>query len=115
MSAQPDSPVLRPVAGPSALGGGWRRSLDLLVIIATTEFKRTYFGTALGYLWSICRPLLLFGVLLVVFTQAFRLGSDVPHYPVLLLTNIVVFSFFFMRRSFSVTVSPGYRSTGRSV
>ena len=94
MSAQPDAPVLRPVAGPSALGGGWRRSLDLLVIIAATEFKRTYFGTALGYLWSICRPLLLFGVLLVVFTQAFRLGSDVPHYPVLLLTNIVVFSFF---------------------
>lgn len=93
MSTTADAP-LRRVPGPSALGGGWRRSFDLLVIIAATEFKRTYFGTALGYLWSICRPLLLFGVLLVVFTEAFRLGSDVPHYPVLLLTNIVVFGFF---------------------
>jgi ABC-2 type transport system permease protein len=62
--------------------------------MATTEFKRTYFGTALGYLWSLGRPLLLFGVLLVVFTQAFHLGNHVPHYGVLLLMNIVLFGFF---------------------
>jgi ABC-2 type transport system permease protein len=85
---------LRPVPGPSALGGGWRRSLELLYLIAVTDFRRIYFGTFLGYLWSICRPLLLFGVLLAVFTQAFRLGSSVPHYPVLLLSNIVVFGVF---------------------
>jgi ABC-2 type transport system permease protein len=85
---------LRDVRGPSALGGGWRRSLDLLYLIAVTEFKRAYFGTVLGYLWSFARPLMLFGVLLAVFTQVFRLGSQVPHYPVLLLFNIVVFSFF---------------------
>jgi ABC-2 type transport system permease protein len=85
---------LREVRGPSALGGGWRRSLDLLVLIAVTEFKKTYFGTALGYLWSIARPLILFGVLLAVFTQIFRIGSQVPNYPVLLLFNIVLFGFF---------------------
>lgn len=85
---------LRDVKGPSALGGGWARSLDLLYLIAATEFKRTYFGTALGYLWSVGRPLLLFGVLLAVFTQAFKLGSEIEHYPVLLLLNIVVFGFF---------------------
>src|SRR5947209_13667761 len=85
---------LRDVRGPSALGGGWRRSLDLLYLIAATEFKRTYFGTALGYVWSVARPLLLFGVLLAVFTQAFHLGSQVPHYPVLLLMNLVLFGFF---------------------
>jgi ABC-2 type transport system permease protein len=87
-------PELREVRGPSALGGGWRRSLDLLTLIAVTDFKKTYFGTALGYLWSIARPLILFGVLLVVFTQVFRIGDDVPNYPVLLLFNIVLFSFF---------------------
>jgi len=85
---------LRKVRGPSALGGGWRRSWDLLYIIASTEFKRTYFGTALGYVWSLARPLLLFAVLLVVFTQAFHLGSQVSHYPVLLLLNLVLFGFF---------------------
>jgi len=37
---------------------------------------------------------MLFGVLLAVFTQVFRLGSEVPHYPVLLLFNIVLFGFF---------------------
>ena len=85
---------LREVPGPSALGGGWKRSFDLLYLIAVTEFKRTYFGTVFGYLWSLARPLMLFGVLLAVFTQAFRLGSQVPHYAVLLLLNVVLFSFF---------------------
>ena len=80
--------------GPSALGGGWRRALDLLYLIAATEFKKTYFGTVLGYLWSLARPLMLFGVLLAVFTQIFRIGSQVPNYPVLLLFNIVLFGFF---------------------
>jgi ABC-2 type transport system permease protein len=85
---------LRDVRGPSALGGGWRRFADLIYLISVTEFKRTYFGTALGYLWSIGRPLMLFGVLLAVFTQIFRIGSDVPNYPVLLLFNIVLMGFF---------------------
>lgn len=85
---------LRDVRGPSALGGGWRRSLELLYLLASTEFKRTYFGTVLGYLWSLCRPLLLFAVLLAVFTHLIRLGSSVLHYPVLLLMNIVLFGFF---------------------
>jgi ABC-2 type transport system permease protein len=84
---------LREVRGPSALGGGWRRSLELLYLIASTEFKRTYFGTVLGYLWSLCRPLLLFGVLLVVFTHLTRF-SHVTHYPLLLLMGIVLFGFF---------------------
>ncbi len=85
---------LRPIPGPSLLGGGRRRSLELLWLIAVTDFKKTYFGTVFGYLWSIARPLLLFGVLLAVFTQVFRIGSGVPHYPVLLLFNIVLFGFF---------------------
>src|SRR5947209_10335227 len=82
---------LRDVRGPSALGGGARRALELLYLIAATEFKRTYFGTALGYVWSLARPLMLFGVLLAVFTQAFHLGSRVPHYAVLLLLHTEAF------------------------
>jgi ABC-2 type transport system permease protein len=85
---------LRDVPGPRALGGGRRRTLELLYLIAVTDFKKAYFGTVFGYLWSLARPLMLFGVLLAVFTQVFRLGSDVPHYAVLLLFNIVLFGFF---------------------
>jgi ABC-2 type transport system permease protein len=94
MSEPAADPELREVHGPSALGGGWRRSLDLLALLAVTDFKKTYFGTVLGYLWSVARPLMLFGVLLAVFTQVFRIGNEVPNYPVLLLFNIVLFSFF---------------------
>jgi ABC-2 type transport system permease protein len=94
---------LRDVRGPSALGGGRRRALDLLYLIAATEFKKTYFGTVLGYLWSLARPLMLFGVLLAVFTQVFRIGSDVPNYPVLLLFNIVLFGFFQEATTIAVT------------
>lgn len=94
---------LRDVRGPSALGGGWARFFDLVYLMSVNEFKRSYFGTALGYLWSIGRPLLLFAVLLEVFTHVFRLGSTVPHYPVLLLFNIVLFSFFQGATGVSVT------------
>lgn len=82
------------VPGPSALGGGWRRFFELLYLIAVTDFKKNYFDTALGYLWSLARPLMLFGVLLFVFTKIFRIGSEVEFYPVLLLFNIVLMSFF---------------------
>jgi ABC-2 type transport system permease protein len=84
---------LVPVTGPSALAGGRRRFKDLLWLMAVTEFKRTYFGTVLGYLWSLARPLLQFGVLLFVFTKIIKLGG-ISDYPVVLLLNIVLFTFF---------------------
>jgi ABC-2 type transport system permease protein len=84
---------LRPVSGPSALGGGRKRFLELLYLISVTEFKKAYFGTVLGYVWSLIRPLMLFAVLLFVFTKIFRVGSQVPHYPVMLLFNVVFFTF----------------------
>jgi ABC-2 type transport system permease protein len=87
-------PDLREVSGPSALGGGRRRSLELLYLLAVNDFRRTYVNTWLGYVWTLVRPLMLFGVLLAVFTQIFRIGSEVPDYAVLLLFNIVLFSFF---------------------
>jgi ABC-2 type transport system permease protein len=90
-----DAPVLVPVKGPAALAGGWRRFWDLLWLMAVSDFKKAYFETVLGYAWSLLRPLLLFGVLLAVFTQVFRVGSDeIEHYPVFLLLNIVLFGFF---------------------
>ncbi|HVD86660.1 MAG TPA: ABC transporter permease [Solirubrobacterales bacterium] len=86
--------LLREVSGPSALGGGSRRFFDLLWLLSVTEFRRTYFGTVFGYLWSLVRPLMLFGVLLFVFTQVFKIGSELDNYPVLLLLGIVLFTFF---------------------
>jgi ABC-2 type transport system permease protein len=95
VSAETQEPAaleLREVRGPSATGGGRRRFFDLLWLISATEFKKSFHGTAFGYLWSLMRPLMLFAVLLVVFTRIFKF--DVPNYPVLLLLNLVVFGLF---------------------
>ena len=63
--------------------------------MSVTEFKQAYFGTVLGYLWSLMRPLMLFGILLFVFTKVFKIGSEeVEHYQVMLLLGIVLFTFF---------------------
>lgn len=94
MSAEPANLELRDVRGPSALGGGRHRFFELLWLMSVTEFKKTFFGTFLGYVWSLMRPLLLFAVLLLVFTRIIKIGGNIPHYEVLLLFNIVLFGFF---------------------
>ena len=103
---------LRDVRGPSALGGGWRRAVELLYLLAATEFKRKYFDTTLGYVWSLARPLVTFAVLLAVFTQVFRIGSQVPNYPVLLLLNIVLFSFFMLAFAGLTIIGMFFRGPG---
>jgi ABC-2 type transport system permease protein len=62
--------------------------------MSLTEFRMNFHGTALGYTWSLARPLLMFGVLLAVFTQVFRFGDEVVDYPALLLLNIMLFTLF---------------------
>jgi ABC-2 type transport system permease protein len=80
--------------GPSAFGDDLRRFWNLTLTLATTEFKLRYFGSVLGYFWSLARPLMFFGVLYVVFTQVFRFGEGVANYPVYLLSAIVLWTFF---------------------
>ena len=88
-------PERRRIRGPSALGTDARRFLQLTRTLAITDFKLKFFGSVLGYLWQLMRPLMLFGVLYVVFVQFVRLGGEsVPHYPALLLTGIVTYMFF---------------------
>lgn len=90
----PLAPGARPVRGPSAYGGGARRFAYLTWILGLTEYRLTYFGSVLGYLWALMRPLMLFGVLYVVFAKVVRFGGDIPDYPMVLLLNIVLFNFF---------------------
>ena len=93
MSAETEAPAYR-VTGPAALSGSPRRFLHLTVMLAVTDWKLRFFGSALGYLWSLLRPLLLFGMLLFVFSQIVRIGGDVEDYPVVLLVGVVLFSYF---------------------
>jgi ABC-2 type transport system permease protein len=88
---------------PSAVGEDLRRFVSLTVTLAVTDFKLRFFGSALGYVWTLMRPLLLFGVLYFVFTEIVRFGAGVEHYPVYLLAAIVLFTFFSETTSRGVT------------
>lgn len=85
---------LREIPQPSALGGDWRRFWNLLWLSAVSEFNRRYAGSALGYLWTLLRPLMLFAVLYVVIATILGRFAEIPHYPIILLLGIVLFQFF---------------------
>jgi ABC-2 type transport system permease protein len=87
-------PELRDVRGPTAFRGELSRLVALTVALAVMEFKVRYFGSALGYLWQLVRPLMLFGILYVVFTQFVHFNAGVNHFPAVLLTSIVLYTFF---------------------
>src|SRR5947199_8133530 len=88
----------RPIRGPRALTDDWSRFWHLTYNIARNEFKLRFFGSVLGYLWQLMRPLLLFGVLYVFFTKVANVnrqhGPGQEHYGAQLLGSIVLFTFF---------------------
>src|SRR5690606_18593325 len=75
------------------VGSDPRRFWHLTRALAVTEFKLRFFGSVLGYAWQVMRPLMLFGVLYVLFTQIVKLGGDVPRYGVALLLGLVLYTF----------------------
>jgi len=72
----------------------YRYTVILLRQLVKTDFKLRYQGSVLGYVWSLLRPLLIFLILYFVFTRVFKVGDEVPHYPVYLLLGIVLWNFF---------------------
>jgi ABC-2 type transport system permease protein len=88
----------RPIRGPRALTDDWRRFWHLTYNIARNEFKLRFFGSVLGYVWQLVRPLLLFGVLYVFFTKVAQVNNQhtpgQKHYGAQLLGSIVLFTFF---------------------
>jgi ABC-2 type transport system permease protein len=91
-------PLGQPIRGPRALGDSWPRFWHLAYNIARSEFKLKFFGSALGYLWQVVRPLLLFGVLYVFFVVIFHVdrakGAAGHFYGAQLLGSIVLFTCF---------------------
>ena len=78
----------------STHAAGLRRFVDLTVVLAITEFKLRYFGNVLGYFWTLGKPLVLFGVLYVAFTEFVKFGNGIPHYAAYLITAIVLYTYF---------------------
>jgi ABC-2 type transport system permease protein len=72
----------------------YRYSAILLKRLVITDFKIRYQNSVLGYLWTLLRPLGLFGVLYIVFVKFLNIGNDIPHYAVYLLLGIVFWNYF---------------------
>ncbi|HEY7952204.1 MAG TPA: ABC transporter permease [Solirubrobacteraceae bacterium] len=92
------APATHRVHGPSALGDDLRRFWSLTFTLARTEFKLRFYGSLLGYVWTLVRPMLFFGVLYVFFTVVGHVNDGhapgEKHYGAQLLASIVLFQFF---------------------
>lgn len=76
------------------LGQKYNYSYILLRELVITDFKLRYQASALGYLWSILKPLLLFVILYIVFGVLIGATGDIPHYPVYLLLGVLLWNYF---------------------
>ncbi len=72
----------------------FQRNLNLVRELSITSFKLKYTGSALGYVWSLVKPLMLFGIMFVVFSVLLKAGLNSPNFPVQLLIAIVAWTFF---------------------
>jgi ABC-2 type transport system permease protein len=89
------SPEAYRVQGPSALGAGDRRRLwNLTRTLAATDWKVRFYGSALGYVWSLLRPLMLFGIVYFVFSEIVGASAGIEHYGVILLLAMILYFFF---------------------
>src|SRR5262245_66605614 len=63
-------------------------------VVGAIEFKARYNDAALGYLWSLVKPLAYFGVLWLVFAHLLRTANQTEDFTVFLLIGILLFLFF---------------------
>src|ERR1039457_5627993 len=86
-----DSRSLEAIARPRSI---FQRNLNLVRELSITAFKLKYTGSALGYVWSLVKPLMLFAIMYLVFSQLLGTGSGSTDFPVQLLVAIVAWTFF---------------------
>lgn len=72
------------------LGTFWQYR-GLIKQLVKKDLKLKYRRSFLGYLWSILNPLMIMGVMAIVFTHMFRF--DIDNYPVYLLCGQMLFNF----------------------
>jgi ABC-2 type transport system permease protein len=68
--------------------------LRVLRVVGIIQFKAKYTGAALGYIWSLAKPLAYFGVLWLVFAHLLRTANQTEDFTLFLLIGILLFTFF---------------------
>jgi ABC-2 type transport system permease protein len=79
---------------PYVVGSDLRRFWALTWTLAVTDFKLRFYGSVLGYVWTLARPFLFFGVIYLVFSEIAGLDANVKNYGVYILFGLVLFQFF---------------------
>lgn len=69
-----------------------KQNLNIIRELVISDFKLRYQNSYLGYLWTLFKPMLLFGVIYLVFSVFMK--SPVPNYPIYLLLGILLWNFF---------------------
>ena len=69
----------------------WKRR-SLIILLAFNDVKARYRSSILGFLWSFLEPLLMLGVLYLVFTNIFK--NSIENYPIYLLLGLVIWYMF---------------------
>lgn len=77
---------------------------EVVATIASTEYRARYANSRLGFVWALVKPLMLFGVLYMVFARALKFGAGIPNFPLMLLLGVVLWSLFSEMTSSAVTV-----------
>jgi ABC-2 type transport system permease protein len=67
--------------------------LRLTYELARTDFKLRFYGSALGYVWTLMRPLMLFGVMYALFSVVLDVQGHERYYAVALLLGLVMYQF----------------------
>jgi len=69
-----------------------RRILGTSYSLGVSHFKLRNEGSYLGIFWYLLNPILMFILLLAIFSKS--LGSEIENYPLYLLLGIIMFNFF---------------------
>ena len=91
----------------------YTRYAFLIKQLVSRDFKTKYKRSVLGMAWSFLNPLLTMSVQYIVFSTLFK--SDIPNYPVYLLSGIVFMNFFNEAVSMGMTSITGNASLIKKV
>lgn len=69
----------------------WKKR-SLVYNFAISDLKIRYRSSVLGFFWTFLEPLLMLGVLYLVFTNIFKF--EIEHYPLYLLLGIIIWGMF---------------------
>ncbi|WP_274654039.1 ABC transporter permease [Paenibacillus humicola] len=86
---------------------------DLFIELVRKDVKLKYRNSSIGMLWSMLQPLLVMGVLTIVFSSLFK--NNIQNFPVYALTGRIIYSFFSEGTHFALDSIPSNSQLIRKV